>query len=43
MSEIKSFTGKYSFLSNFYPCKVLFEGVRYPSVEHAFQAAKNIR
>lgn len=42
MSEIKSFTGKYSFLSNFYPCKVMFEGVRYPSVEHAFQAAKTL-
>lgn len=29
-----------SFLSNFYPCKVEFEGMIYPSVEHAYQAAK---
>jgi ribA/ribD-fused uncharacterized protein len=37
---IDSFTGDYAFLSNFYACKVNFEGVQYPSTEHAFQAAK---
>jgi ribA/ribD-fused uncharacterized protein len=37
---IKRFRGKYSFLSNFYPADVVFEGVSYPTVEHAFQAAK---
>lgn len=38
--KISSFSGKYAFLSNFYPCIVEFEGLQYPSVEHAFQAAK---
>lgn len=42
MSEITSFSGEYTFLSNFYPCAVLFEGETYPSVEHAFQAAKTM-
>lgn len=39
---IKSFRGEYAFLSNFYPCFVTYEGIRYPSVEHAFQAAKTL-
>lgn len=38
---IDSFRGEYSFLSDFHKCKVEFEGMTYPSVEHAFQAAKN--
>lgn len=38
---IVSFRGEYSFLSIFHKCKVEFEGMTYPSVEHAFQAAKN--
>lgn len=37
---IREFRGKYSFLSNFYPCEVEYEGLIYPSVENAFQAAK---
>lgn len=37
---ITQFRGAYSFLSNFYPAPVRFEGDLYPSVEHAFQAAK---
>jgi ribA/ribD-fused uncharacterized protein len=37
---ITSFTGPFRFLSNFYEADVLFEGAVYPSVEHAFQAAK---
>lgn len=41
-NKISRFRGKYSFLSNFYPCFVEFEGVRYPSVEHAYQAAKTL-
>ena len=40
VTKIKKFTGKYKFLSNFYPCFVTYKGIRYPSVEHAFQAAK---
>ncbi len=39
-NEIKGFFGQYRFLSNFYPSKVTFEGVEYPTVEHAYQAAK---
>ncbi len=37
---ITRFVGQHAFLSNFYPCQVEFEGVMYPSSEHAFQAAK---
>ena len=38
---ITSFTKQNSFLSNFYGCDVLApDGLMYPSVEHAFQAAK---
>lgn len=37
---IKSFNGTYSFLSNFYPSPIIFEGRAYSTVEHAFQAAK---
>lgn len=37
---IDRFSGKYSFLSNFYMCEVVFEGKTYPSTEHAYQAAK---
>lgn len=39
---IDSFTGKYRFLSNFYPSVVLLDGEAYPTVEHAFQAAKSL-
>lgn len=38
--NIKGFCGEYSFLSNFYPEPVEFEGLLYPSSEHAYQAAK---
>jgi len=37
---ISLFNGKYRFLSNFYPCTIEFEGITYPSTEHAYQAAK---
>lgn len=39
---INSFTGPYRFLSNFWTVKLEYEGQRYPSVEHAFQAAKTL-
>lgn len=39
-SVIDSFTRQWAPLSNFYPVKIEFEGIEYPSVEHAFQAAK---
>ena len=37
---IESFIGEHAFLSNFFPCKIVYEGIEYPSTEHAFQAAK---
>ena len=37
---IKSFVGQYEFLSNFHPSPIHYEGQTYPTVEHAFQAAK---
>jgi ribA/ribD-fused uncharacterized protein len=39
---IDSFRGNYRFLSNFYPCIVCLDGVSYPSVENAYQAAKTL-
>ncbi len=39
---ISSFAGKFDFLSNFYPCKVVYDGDEYKSVEHAYQAAKTL-
>lgn len=39
---ISSFSGKWAGLSNFAPVVVEFEGRLYPSVEHAFQAAKTL-
>lgn len=42
MSEIREFSGEYHFLSNFHPVSVEYEGVTYPSVEHAYQAAKSL-
>lgn len=40
MKPINEFKGEYSFLSNFYPCKVEVLGRTYPSAEHAYQALK---
>lgn len=40
--KIDSFFGKYRFLSNFWPCEIEYEGIIYPSTEHAFQAAKTL-
>lgn len=37
---IDSFTDEYGFLSNFYPCTIRYNGIRFPSVEHAYQAQK---
>lgn len=39
-SKIDSFRGEYSFLSNFHPAKTVYEGIEYPTAEHAFQAGK---
>lgn len=37
---ITTFRGKYWFLSNFYPCKIEYQGITYPSVEHYYVAMK---
>lgn len=39
---IDSFQGDYRWLSNFEPVDVVFEGELYPSVEHAYVAAKTL-
>ena len=39
---IDFFDGEYAFLSNFYNAFCIFEGKFYPTVEHAFQAAKSL-
>lgn len=38
--SILRFRGQYAFLSNFYACRVVWEGIAYPTLEHAYQAAK---
>lgn len=42
MKTIDSFSGEYRFLSNFYPAEIEYGGKRYPTLEHAFQAAKTL-
>lgn len=39
---IGPFTEQYRWLSNFHHCKILYEEIEYPSVEHAYQAAKTL-
>ncbi len=39
---IQSFSGPYRWLSNFWPVKITYTGVIYPSVEHAYHAAKTM-
>lgn len=40
--KIDAFQGQYRFLSNFWPATVQFEGITFPSVEHAYQSAKTL-
>ena len=40
--SILKFTGEFRFLSNFYPVKITYEGLTYPSAENAYQAAKTL-
>jgi ribA/ribD-fused uncharacterized protein len=42
MQAITKFRGEHYFLSNFYSCDIQYEGITYPSVEHAYQAAKTL-
>ena len=38
---IDRFDGEYEFLSNFFPAKVNLDGIEFPALENAYQAAKN--
>src|SRR3972149_10957666 len=40
MEPITKWSGEFEFLRNDYLASVVYEGKTYPSVEHAFQAAK---
>lgn len=40
--KIQEFHGPYRFLSNFYSCSVEYEGVVYPSSEHAYCTQKTL-
>lgn len=40
--KIAEFQGDYRFLSNFWPAHVEFDGITYPTAEHAYQAAKTL-
>ncbi len=37
---INTFTGRWRFLSNFYPAEIEHKGIKYPSVEHFYVAMK---
>lgn len=39
-APITRFDGPYRFLSNFFPVEIELDGLMYPSLEHAYQAAK---
>ena len=39
---INQFDDKYFFLSNFSKSKLVYDGISYPTVEHAFQAMKTM-
>lgn len=38
--DISAFSGRYAFLSNFFPSPITAADVHYPTVEHYFQAMK---
>lgn len=37
-----AFHSKYAYLSNFYPCKINHNGIRYASAEHAYQHTRAV-
>lgn len=39
---ITAFRDEYRWLSNFWPAQVKLDGIEYPTVEHAYQAAKTL-
>jgi ribA/ribD-fused uncharacterized protein len=40
LKTINEFQGEYRFLSNFFPCYLMYQNIIYPTAEHAYQAAK---
>ncbi|MHB2032908.1 MAG: NADAR family protein [Gemmatimonadaceae bacterium] len=40
--RIDAFEGEWEFLSNYYAYPVTFDGITYPTAEHAYQAAKTL-
>lgn len=40
LKTINAFQGEYRFLSNFWPCYLLYQDILYPTAEHAYQSAK---
>lgn len=42
MKSITTFRREFEFLSNFYPATFIWNSYSWPTVEHAFQAAKTI-
>lgn len=42
MDKIVEFQKEYRWLSNFWPCKIVAWGMEFPSIENAYQAAKEI-
>jgi N-glycosidase YbiA len=40
LKTITAFQGEYRFLSNFWPCHLVYNNLLYPTVEHAYQASK---
>lgn len=43
MNKIEHFTGEYRWLSNFWPVNIKMGKISYPSVENAYQAAKEMQ
>jgi len=41
-NKIPEFQGEFRFLSNFFPAEIVYEGITYPTSEHAYQAAKTL-
>jgi ribA/ribD-fused uncharacterized protein len=41
-TEIREFRGRWAFLSNFHRAELLWEGIQYPTSEHAFNAGKTL-
>lgn len=39
---IDKFTGRYRFLSNFFTCHIVIDGVKYRTVEHYYQCMKTL-